>query len=243
MTGEEFFNLLVDFPAKGRARIEEHLELLDKRTLWTAATADDPRLELKQHELEETVQSESPKVYHKIVETYLKNALTVDSDPTTVVKAIIDALVRNAAHLWEARFGLEKTAAYRNYFESVTWAIRKTRRDDAIKLEVRKSRLQKEQVENRFVKTRASSPRSTSAADAPTPAADTTTAPKGKRGRPAEIPLERKQRALVAKKQGAPQREYAKILYGTARPTPSQVKNAWSNVDYFEKSSEELEDS
>ena len=57
--------------------------------------------------------------------------------------------------------------------------------------------------------------------------------PKRKRGRPAQIPEERKKRALAV--QGA--RARAEILYATRCPTPQQKKNVSAIIRHFLKNS------
>ena len=58
---------------------------------------------------------------------------------------------------------------------------------------------------------------------------------KRQRGRPTEIPSQRKELALEAKRRGAGGREIAKILYATPYPSPRQVKNQHNILKYHER--------
>jgi hypothetical protein len=68
-----------------------------------------------------------------------------------------------------------------------------------------------------------------SQSESPTPA-------KRKRGRPAKISLEAKQKGLEAKKRGAKGKEIAQLVYGTQRPSSRQVKDARNVLANYERS-------
>jgi len=52
---------------------------------------------------------------------------------------------------------------------------------------------------------------------------------------PIKIPDERKERALVAKRDGKSTKECAKILYATEYPTLQQVKNVYSHLRHYQR--------
>src|SRR5580704_4658596 len=56
-----------------------------------------------------------------------------------------------------------------------------------------------------------------------------------KRGRPAKLSSQAKQRALEAKLNDASAKEVAKILYDVKYPNPEQIKNTYSILDHYRK--------
>jgi hypothetical protein len=59
-----------------------------------------------------------------------------------------------------------------------------------------------------------------------------------KRGRPMEISVEAKERALEAKRSGAPGRKVAQLLYRTRHPSAQKVKNTFNVLAYYERTRE-----
>jgi hypothetical protein len=57
---------------------------------------------------------------------------------------------------------------------------------------------------------------------------------KNTRGRPQEIPDERKERALVAKKEGATSKQLAAILYDTKRPSTRQRSDVSNILKHYQ---------
>lgn len=60
------------------------------------------------------------------------------------------------------------------------------------------------------------------------------------RGRPMEISVAAKERALEAKRSGAPGRKVAQLLYETRYPSAQQVKNTFNVLAYYERTRERL---
>lgn len=59
---------------------------------------------------------------------------------------------------------------------------------------------------------------------------------KRKRGRPAKFPVEAKERALEAKREGASGKQVAATLYDTPRPTLSQIRSVHAILKNYERS-------